>query len=74
MKATEAFATLALFCLAAWPAAAAAALGAGGLFTSFGLELLIYPVLYSIWKWRYVMRHGTVVPQPHAGEHAGLAL
>jgi Cu(I)/Ag(I) efflux system membrane protein CusA/SilA len=35
----------------------------GGLFTSFLLELLVYPVLYSIWKWRYEMRHGTVVPQ-----------
>jgi Cu(I)/Ag(I) efflux system membrane protein CusA/SilA len=35
----------------------------GGIFTSFLLELLIYPVLYSIWKWRYEMKHGTVLPQ-----------
>ena len=35
----------------------------GGIFTSFLLELLIYPVLYSIWKWRYEMKHGTVVPK-----------
>src|SRR5258708_4627909 len=36
----------------------------GGVFTSFILELLVYPVLYSIWKWRFVMKKGTVVPQP----------
>ena len=27
----------------------------GGLFTSFLLELLVYPVLYAIWKWRFEM-------------------
>ena len=37
----------------------------GGIFTSFGLELLIYPVLSSIWKWRYVRKHGTVIPEAH---------
>ncbi len=36
----------------------------GGLFTSFLLELLVYPAIYSIWKWRYEMKNGTVVPQP----------
>jgi Cu(I)/Ag(I) efflux system membrane protein CusA/SilA len=36
----------------------------GGLLTSFILELLVYPAVYSIWKWRYEMKHGTVVPQP----------
>ena len=35
----------------------------GGLFTSFALELLVYPVIYSIWKWRYEMKHGAVIPQ-----------
>ncbi|OGR84906.1 MAG: hypothetical protein A3J74_10060 [Elusimicrobia bacterium RIFCSPHIGHO2_02_FULL_57_9] len=25
----------------------------GGLFTSFTLELLVYPVIYFIWKWKY---------------------
>ena len=45
----------------------------GGLFTSFILELLVYPVIYSIWRWRYDMKQGTVVPQFHsvaAGGHA----
>jgi Cu(I)/Ag(I) efflux system membrane protein CusA/SilA len=31
----------------------------GGLVTSFVLELLVYPVLYSTWKWRFEMRRGT---------------
>ena len=36
----------------------------GGVFSSFILELLVYPVVYAIWKWRFEMRSGTVVPQP----------
>ena len=32
----------------------------GGLVTSFLLELLVYPAIYAIWKWRFVMKHGTV--------------
>jgi copper/silver efflux system protein len=32
----------------------------GGLFTSFLLELLVYPAIYFIWKWNYEMKHGTV--------------
>jgi copper/silver efflux system protein len=47
----------------------------GGLATSFILELLVYPVIYSIWRWRYDMKHGTVVPQYHevaAGGHRSL--
>lgn len=43
----------------------------GGIFTSFLLELLIYPVLYAIWKWRYEMKHGAVVPQYHGVVRAG---
>jgi Cu(I)/Ag(I) efflux system membrane protein CusA/SilA len=30
----------------------------GGLATSFILELLVYPVIYFIWKWRFEMRQG----------------
>src|SRR3990167_8858681 len=30
----------------------------GGLFTSFTLELLIYPVIYAIWKWKFEMKEG----------------
>ncbi len=32
----------------------------GGLFTSFLLELLVYPAIYFIWKWEYEMKRGTV--------------
>jgi len=30
----------------------------GGLFTSFILELLVYPPIYEIWKWNFEMRRG----------------
>ena len=30
----------------------------GGLFSSFILELLVYPVVYFIWKWNYEMKKG----------------
>ncbi|HNV85658.1 MAG TPA: efflux RND transporter permease subunit, partial [Candidatus Omnitrophota bacterium] len=30
----------------------------GGLVTSFILELLVYPVIYSIWKWKFEMKQG----------------
>lgn len=37
----------------------------GGLFTSFVLELLVYPAIYFIWKWKFEMKHGSaVVSQP----------
>jgi Cu(I)/Ag(I) efflux system membrane protein CusA/SilA len=38
----------------------------GGLATSFLLELLVYPVLFALWKWHGEMRRGTVVPRPAA--------
>ena len=30
----------------------------GGLVTSFMLELLVYPAVYAIWKWKFEMREG----------------
>ena len=44
----------------------------GGLVTSFILELLVYPALYSMWRWKYDMKEGTAEPTYHAvrrGEH-----
>jgi Cu(I)/Ag(I) efflux system membrane protein CusA/SilA len=45
----------------------------GGLVTSFILELLVYPPIYAIWKWRYEMKHGTVdvsqLPIPQLRAH-----
>ena len=32
----------------------------GGLFSSFALELIVYPVIYFIWKWKYEMKEGRV--------------
>jgi Cu(I)/Ag(I) efflux system membrane protein CusA/SilA len=32
----------------------------GGLVTSFALELLVYPAIYAVWKWRFVMKRGAV--------------
>jgi len=45
----------------------------GGLVTSFLLELLVYPAIYTIWKWRFVMKRGTVdvttLDMPKLGGH-----
>jgi len=45
----------------------------GGVFTSFILELLVYPPIYAIWKWRYEMKQGTVdvskLPVPRLRGH-----
>jgi Cu(I)/Ag(I) efflux system membrane protein CusA/SilA len=43
----------------------------GGIFSSFVMELLVYPAIYFIWKWNYEMKQGTVdgnrllVPELH---------
>jgi Cu(I)/Ag(I) efflux system membrane protein CusA/SilA len=29
----------------------------GGLFTSFVLELVVYPAIYKAWRWRSEVRH-----------------
>ncbi|MEK6704169.1 MAG: efflux RND transporter permease subunit [Bdellovibrionota bacterium] len=36
----------------------------GGLATSFILELLVYPVIFFMWKWKFVLKKGTVIPTP----------
>ena len=28
----------------------------GGIFTSFILELLVYPAIYAIWKWNFELK------------------
>jgi hypothetical protein len=43
---------------------------ANQLATSFIVELLVHPVLYAIWKWRFVMRGGAVIPGPAELGHA----
>ncbi len=34
----------------------------GGLFSSFALELLVYPVVYFLWKWNFEMKEPKRVP------------
>jgi Cu(I)/Ag(I) efflux system membrane protein CusA/SilA len=37
---------------------------AGGIFTSFVLELVVYPAIYEIWKWHFEMKRAHAEPQP----------
>jgi Cu(I)/Ag(I) efflux system membrane protein CusA/SilA len=32
----------------------------GGLFTSFLLELLVYPAIYELWKWHFELKKARV--------------
>jgi Cu(I)/Ag(I) efflux system membrane protein CusA/SilA len=45
----------------------------GGLITSFIMELLVYPAIYTVWKWRFEMKHGSVdvanLPIPELRAH-----
>jgi Cu(I)/Ag(I) efflux system membrane protein CusA/SilA len=35
----------------------------GGIFTSFLMELLVYPAIYEVWKWNFeVKREMAAVP------------
>ena len=38
----------------------------GGIFTSFVLELVVYPAIYEIWKWHFEMKRAHTDPQPAA--------
>ena len=35
----------------------------GGIFTSFVLELVVYPAIYEIWKWHFEMKRAHAGPQ-----------
>jgi len=43
----------------------------GGIFTSFILELVVYPAIYALWKWHFeVKKHSgppALEPQPATG-------
>jgi Cu(I)/Ag(I) efflux system membrane protein CusA/SilA len=39
---------------------------AGGIFTSFVLELVVYPAIYETWKWHFEMKRAHAEPQPSA--------
>jgi copper/silver efflux system protein len=36
----------------------------GGIFTSFLLELVVYPVLYEMWRWRSEVADSVTVAAP----------
>jgi copper/silver efflux system protein len=38
----------------------------GGIFTSFVLELVVYPAIYEIWKWHFEMKRAHAEPEPPA--------
>jgi hypothetical protein len=38
----------------------------GGIFTSFVLELVVYPAIYEIWKWHFEMKRARAKAQPAA--------
>ena len=40
----------------------------GGIFTSFLLELLVYPVIYEIWKWNFELKKEIVRSDPYASK------
>jgi Cu(I)/Ag(I) efflux system membrane protein CusA/SilA len=43
----------------------------GGIFTSFLLELLVYPVIYEIWKWNFELKREIAQSAPQASEPDG---
>jgi Cu(I)/Ag(I) efflux system membrane protein CusA/SilA len=36
----------------------------GGLFTSFAMELLVYPAVYLLWKWHSDVKKAGHTPEP----------
>jgi copper/silver efflux system protein len=38
----------------------------GGIFTSFVLELVVYPAIYETWKWHFEMKRVLAEQQPGA--------
>jgi copper/silver efflux system protein len=45
----------------------------GGIFTSFLLELLVYPGIYQVWKWHFELRRPTSDVLPVEVEAGALA-
>jgi len=41
----------------------------GGLATSFLMELLVYPAIYLLWKWRTEVRDQTFAVAQEVGGH-----
>jgi Cu(I)/Ag(I) efflux system membrane protein CusA/SilA len=39
----------------------------GGIFTSFVLELVVYPAIYEIWKWHFGLKQELALPESSPG-------
>jgi Cu(I)/Ag(I) efflux system membrane protein CusA/SilA len=39
----------------------------GGIFTSFLMELMVYPVIYEIWKWNFDVKRQVIVSSRNGG-------
>jgi len=39
----------------------------GGIFTSFIMELCVYPAIYAIWKWNFGMKKEIGPTSPRSG-------
>ena len=39
----------------------------GGIITSFAMELLVYPAIYTVWKWRFEMQPGSQTQVKQSG-------
>ncbi len=44
----------------------------GGIFTSFLLELLVYPAIYQLWKWHFELKAGRKTVPPESGTPSDL--
>ena len=46
----------------------------GGIFTSFLLELLVYPAIYQIWKWNFELKKKLAVKKVPGERQSGRKL
>ena len=42
----------------------------GGIFTSFLLELVVYPAIYQIWKWHFGLKQELAAAPALSTDHA----
>ena len=42
----------------------------GGVYTSFLLELLVYPAIYQIWRWDFGLKKAMALPAQNAGDRS----
>jgi hypothetical protein len=45
----------------------------GGIFTSFVLELVVYPAIYEIWKWHFGLKQQLALTESTPGVSLSIA-